>query len=220
MKRTISGGGAANYNHSLSSLTSANQLVTSPNSSLYNSSPNGLNSKNYSNMNWPGMSQVQTTMPSSMAWSANNFNAAAPSSAGTAAMNTFTTSPNSMQNSWSNGIYGNNQKQRMQMANQNPNTSLISTKKSLYSNDNQSMLESNHKMPRNSSIQYKEYSNSSNVYELGSAGSDNTSSSSDSANLRQNGLLHLQVRLPLAPKPFPIINHFYRIEPMIRLVDR
>lgn len=146
-------------------------------------------------MNWPGVSQGQTSLPSSLTWS-NNFNVTLSSV--TSGVNTFSNTPNtnSLQNSWSNGLYNNvNNPKRPPIGNQNITNTIMTSKKSMYSMDaNQSMLEANHKMHRNAAISsFKTISNSSNVYELGSTGSDNTSSSSDSANLRQNGLLQLQV---------------------------
>ena len=215
IKRAITGVNS-NYNSSLGHSivspnvpNSARNQLSMSNSIQFYGLNNSTNSKNHSN--WPLISQPQTSISSAMTWS-NSLNSTLTSASSTS----NTSSVNSMQNVWSNnGVYGGpmvNSQKRPPINNNSHATSLnlpglSAYKKSIYSNENQTMVpnstvHSPSKYRRNPVMSnFKSYTNNitgpSNLYELGSAGSDNTSSSSDSANLRENGLLKLQVSVPL-----------------------
>lgn len=158
-------------------------------------------SKSHSNLNWPLMSQVPTSFQSPLTWS-NSYNS---SLASVPQMNStsHTAVSNALPSAWSNNVYGGaSHQKRPPMCNQG-NLSFAS-KKSVYPSESQSIMAghsatSPSKYRRTPAMSnFKNYPTNltgpSSMYELGSTGSDNTSSSSDSANLRENGLLQLQVR--------------------------
>lgn len=147
---------------------------------------------NIAKTNWSRTPQVQTSLHSNnLTWS----------TAFTSTFPTVSNSPNtssaviSSPNAWSSALY--NHQKRNQLANINctNQTATINKNKPIYS-ENQFLTDANQKFRRSANVlssTVKNYPNSaipgqSNIYELGSAGSDNTSSSSDSANLRENGL--------------------------------
>lgn len=180
------------------------QLSMSNSNHFYGTNSSG--SKNHSS-NWPLISQPQAPLQSHLTWS-NSFNATLSS---VPSMNSTSNTSTAIHNSvWSSNAYGGtlvSHSKRPPISNAtNANVAGAGTgKKAIYANENQAMLGAHantalspSKYRRNVAVSnFKSYTNNitgpSSLYELGSAGSDNTSSSSDSANLRENGLLQLQV---------------------------
>ncbi|KAJ6222955.1 hypothetical protein RDWZM_001500 [Blomia tropicalis] len=216
IKRVL-GGAASNSQtpsgHSIASQSAHSSsgirgIQTMANSNHFYGSNN--TNKNHSNVNWPVNSQMQNAMQSQPNWS-NSFNSNLTSMANSSSNGPQ--SSNSMQNVWSNNAYSgfNNhqqqQQQRRPLMNSNNMGMANNNKKSPYQpSENQPILPMNvgnlspSKYRRHAPMgNMKNYNHNNlngptNLYELGSAGSDNTSSSSDSANLRENGILQLQDR--------------------------
>lgn len=209
VKRAITGG-SANYNTTPHALTSPgaptsgtprNQLVMANSNHFYGANE----SKNHpGGLNWPLMaSQGPASIQSHLNWS-NSFNSSQMGNVSSLNSGSNTASNSSLQNVWSNNnnVYGGpgHPKQRSPMCAQS--NVPVANKKLMYGGEGQQAV-----LPANSSPSkyrrnpvmgnFKNMAGNmtapTSVYELGSAGSDNTSSSSDSANLRENGLLYLQV---------------------------
>lgn len=230
VKRAITGG-SANYN-----TTSPGAPTSSaPRSQLANSNhfygANG--SKNHpGGLNWPLMSQGPASIQSHLNWS-NSFNSSQMANVPSINSASNTVAPNSsLQNVWSNNNNNNNvyggpshPKQRSPMCAQS--NVPLANKKPIYGGEGQQAV-----LPANSALSPSKYRRNpvmgnyknmttaptASLYELGSAGSDNTSSSSDSANLRENGLLYLQVSTLTFYAQLFIVFLSFRIETSKQLI--
>lgn len=244
VKRAITGG-SANYpttTHGIpspggalpSTTRGVNQLAMATNSTHYYGA-NGSKASHSAGLNWPLMAQQgPPTIQSHLNWS-NTFNSSQMANVSPInSANNAVTASNPLANVWSNNVYGGLQQgqhpKRPPMCAAN-NMPLVNQKKPLYGTEGQAVLPGTNpalspsKYRRNPVMaNYKNFPANmtapSSLYELGSAGSDNTSSSSDSANLRENGLLHLQERNIEAAHCSPLDTLRYSLEPQLLEIMR
>nr|XP_027195869.1 cytoplasmic polyadenylation element-binding protein 4-like [Dermatophagoides pteronyssinus] len=198
------------YNNNNNNNTSNNNAVIQQNNNNKSSNPinwprssSQINSSSTNGMNCWSNAAFTTNYPVSSVYPSNSSNIVSSSSSPSAS--------SSSPNAWSNVLYNPQQQKRnphqFSINNQNlmANTTVANNnnnnntgKRSFFPNDNQFFInEANQKLRRQTAMMMpaKNYPTSclpggqtTNTYELNSAGSDNTSSSSDSANLRENGL--------------------------------